>query len=112
MELKRCEVHAEDEKLNWIKRIFGITDVNSKELSVDIAHQAVAGILMTLVTPIAIVVAKQTLGAGDMEAAFLQSALMVGLVLSLFYANWTQKLPLLGSYVWPRFLGVLLLFIF
>ncbi|MBQ48983.1 MAG: hypothetical protein CMP10_16475 [Zetaproteobacteria bacterium] len=112
MELKRCEVQAEGEKLNWIKRIFGITSVNSKVLSVDIAHQAVAGILMTLVTPIAIVVAKQTLGAGDMEAAFLQSALMVGLVLSLFYANWTQKLPLVSSYVWPRVLGVLLLFIF
>ena len=83
---------------------------NSSFLRVDMSYQAVAGLLNTLAMPIAIVIAKKVLGAGDMEVAVLQSAMMIGLVLSLFYSNWTQKTSLTWAFALPRMAGALALF--
>ena len=63
----------------------------------------------TMMLPLAIVIAKQTLHASDFELAILQSSLMIGLILSLFYGSLVERLAAGTAYVLPRIIGSSLL---
>ncbi len=57
----------------------------------DLPHQVIWGILQPLYFSLSAIVIKQTLDGSDWEVASVHSAMMAGLLFSLFYAEWGKN---------------------
>lgn len=76
---------------------------------IDLSHQVSYGAVHAVITALAIIVLKQYFDGTNHQVAFVQSALMAGLLCSLLYTRLCFKIPLQHAFIGPRIVGCLIL---